>query len=200
MISYVKGILIESSPTRIVVDVQGIGYEIFIPLSSYENLPDQQKETKVFTYQHVREDALDLYGFLTIEEREVFKTLLGVNGIGAKLAMGILSGIAIDDLCEAIAQSNVKRLSSVPGLGKKTAERLVVELKDKIVTLSKRKISVGQIKTIGNKIYEDVTDALVALGYKSNAAEEALQKVLSEKGTSKLKTEDLVRKALQYVS
>ncbi|MFC2149391.1 Holliday junction branch migration protein RuvA [Candidatus Auribacterota bacterium] len=197
MISYLNGILRESSPARIVVEVSGVGYDLFIPLSTYENLPDINSQIKILTYQHVREDALDLYGFISHQERDLFKILIGVSGIGSKVAIGILSGIETGDFFEAVATGDTSRISSVPGIGKKTAERLIVELKDKLSSISHAKISVGSLRTGGGKVLDDVTEALKALGYKPAAAENAARKAVSD--DAKLSTEDLIRKALKYV-
>jgi len=199
MISYLAGKLVEAAPGKIVVEVAGVGYEVTVPQSSFEHLPDLQREVKVLTYQHVREDALDLYGFLTAEERDLFKTLLGISGIGPKVAIGILSGISIHEFYHAIAHHDTKRLSSISGVGKKTAERLVLELKDKVQSIPGSKITAGKAKTKEVQVFSDVSGALVALGYKPFIADNAARKVLDEKENAGLSAEDLVRKALKYV-
>ncbi|HRZ87143.1 MAG TPA: Holliday junction branch migration protein RuvA [bacterium] len=199
MISYLTGTLAESSPNRITVEVGGVGYDVAIPLSSYENLPDLNGKVKVLIYQHVREDVLDLYGFLTAGERDLFKTLLGVTGIGPKVAIGILSGIAQHEFYEAIAAHDTKRLSSVPGVGKKTAERLILELKDKVDVSAAASVSAGRPPMKGASLFGDVAGALVALGYKQFIAENAARKVMADQEGKALPAEDLVRKALKYV-
>lgn len=199
MISYLIGKLVEAGPAKIVVEVAGVGYDVTIPGSSHQNLPELQREVKILTYQHVREDALDLFGFLTVEERDLFKTLLGITGIGPKVAVGILSGISIHEFYHAIAHHDTKRLSSISGVGKKTAERLVLELKDRVQAMPAAKITVGKARSKEGQVFSDVAGALVALGYKPFIAENAARKVVDEKENAGLSAEDLVRKALKYV-
>lgn len=199
MISYLTGKLAESAPSKIVVETGGVGYDVFISSNSYQNLPPINSDVKIYTYQHVREDVLSLYGFISVEERDLFKTLIGISGIGPKVAIGILSGIAIDDFYSAVADQDIKKLSSISGVGKKTAERLVLELKDKIGAMPSVKINVGKAKTADGQISDDVSSALVALGYKPFAAQNAVKKALSDNQDKKLSMEDLMRKALKYV-
>jgi Holliday junction DNA helicase RuvA len=199
MIAYLYGKLVETAPTKIVVEVGGVGYHVTVPQSSYQDLPDLNRDVKILTYQHVREDALDLYGFITAEERDLFKTLLGITGIGPKVAIGILSGISIHEFYQAIAHHDTKRLSSISGVGKKTAERLVLELKDTVSAVPAVKITAGKAKSKAEQVFSDVAGALVALGYKPFIAENAARKVLDEKENAGLSAEDLVRKALKYV-
>src|SRR5512140_3308878 len=133
MISFLKGKLVEALPTQVVLDVNGVGYEALIPLSSYDKLPQPGQEVKLLTHLAVREDAHTLYGFMTAAERELFRLLINtVSGIGPKIALNILSGIAVTAFRGAVANGDVKALSQISGVGKKTAERIVVELKDKI--------------------------------------------------------------------
>jgi Holliday junction DNA helicase RuvA len=132
MIAYLNGILEEKSPSMAIVDVAGVGYEVFIPLSTYDRLPATGEKCKLYTHHEVREDAQLLFGFATQEERSTFRLLTGVSGVGPKIALAVLSGTSIGDVQLSIAESNAKRLSSIKGIGKKMAERIVVELKDKV--------------------------------------------------------------------
>jgi Holliday junction DNA helicase RuvA len=177
MIAQIRGELAYKSVDHIIVDVGGIGYRLFIPLSTFYTLPDAGP-VRMFVHTHVREDAFLLYGFLTIEEKELFATLIGISGVGPKLAVNILSHIPVADLKTAIVNSDVKRLSMLPGIGKKTAERLVLELKDKI------SLSAGIQPTSSDTAYAqssrmdplaDVASALVNLGYREAQARKILE-------------------------
>ena len=132
MITFLEGILEAKDPTHIVLNVGGVGYEVFIPLSSYDRLPDKGGACRVLIYDHIREDLHALYGFLTEEERSLFLRLIGISGVGPRLAITTLSGLSVRDLKAAVVQGDIKRLSSISGLGKKTAERIIVELRDKL--------------------------------------------------------------------
>ena len=129
MITFLEGTLVEKQPTRIVLAVHGVGYEVFIPLSSYDRLPEENAPCRILTHDHLREDAHLLYGFVTEAERGLFGMLLGISGIGPKTALSALSGLSVRDLKTAVVEGDVKRLSSISGIGKKTAERIVVELR-----------------------------------------------------------------------
>lgn len=196
MITSVKGTLTEISPTDITIDVDGIGYEILIPLSSFDRLPKVGSECKILTYLHVREDIHQLYGFMTHEERDLFKLLITVSGIGPKTALTILSGMNIENLRNAIASGDTDLLSEIPGIGKKTAQRIVVELKERIGG-----ISIKLPKPIPKEeelILNDAVRALVNLGYRQLPAQSAVEKALAEtKGEIKL--EELLKKALKYL-
>lgn len=176
MIALVKGELAYKSIDHVIIDVNGVGYRLFIPLSTFYSLPEDGP-VKLFVHTHVREDALQLYGFLTPEERELFATLIGISGVGPKLAVNILSHIPVAELKAAIVNSDVKRLSALPGIGKKTAERLVLELKDKL-TLSQGIDGAaggpGRIVVSGSDPFADVVSALVNLGYKEAQARKIL--------------------------
>ncbi len=176
MIALLRGTLAYKSIDHVIIDVSGVGYRLFIPLSTFYALPETG-EISLYTHTHVREDALLLYGFLTLEEKELFVTLIGISGIGPKLAVNILSHSPVADLKNAIATSDVKRLSGLPGIGKKTAERLVLELKDKIEPVA---ASTGtQTSSAGSPsakdLINDVISALVNLGYKENQARKVLE-------------------------
>ncbi len=159
MIAVINGKLIEKTPPQIVVDCQGVGYEVEVPMSTFYTLPELGSQIKLLTHFVVREDAQLLYGFATVEEKQAFRQLLKVNGIGAKSALSILSGVSLDDLIIAINQQDVAVLTQVPGVGKKTAERLLLELKDKFAMSDS--ISAGTTTSTT----QDILNALVALGY-----------------------------------
>lgn len=176
MIALLRGTLAYKSSDHVIIDVGGVGYRLFIPLSTFYSIPESG-EVALFTYTHVREDALLLYGFLTMEEKELFATLIGISGIGPKLAVNILSHIPAKDLKRAIAGGDIKRLSSLPGIGKKTAERLVLELKDKVGPLHDLP-EADDSKfggTAAGDLVNDVISALVNLGYKENQARKVLE-------------------------
>lgn len=176
MIALLRGTLAYKSIDHVIIDVNGVGYRLFIPLSTFYSLPETG-EISLYTHTHVREDALLLYGFLTLEEKELFVTLIGISGIGPKLAVNILSHSPVAELKNAIATSDVKRLSGLPGIGKKTAERLVLELKDKIepvaASTGTRTSSTGSPSA--KDLINDVISALVNLGYKENQARKVLE-------------------------
>jgi Holliday junction DNA helicase RuvA len=177
MIALVRGNLVYKSIDHVVIDVGGVGYRLFIPLSTFYALPETG-EASLYTHTHVREDALLLYGFLTLEEKDLFVVLIGISGIGPKLAINILSHIPAADLKNAIAAGDVKRLSGLPGIGKKTAERLVLELKDKIGPADMPATAAGTSPLAGQSsgvLINDVISALVNLGYKENQARKVLE-------------------------
>ena len=188
MIGRIKGILIESAPPRIVVDVHGVGYEIDVPMSTFYNLPAHGQEVTLLTQMIVREDAQLLFGFLSAEEREAFRLLLKVSGIGARTALSILSGLSVTDLANAVAMQESALLTKVPGIGKKTAERLLLELKDKLTgTLADAGISSPAGSTM-----TDIINALIGLGYSEREARLAVKKLPEDTTVS-----DGIRWALQ---
>ena len=189
MIGRIKGQLIESNPPRIVVDVHGVGYEIDVPKSTFYNLPSLGSEVTLLTHMIVREDAQLLYGFLTAQERETFRQLLKVSGIGARTALSILSGLSVSDLVNAVALQQASLLTRVPGIGKKTAERLILELKDKLTgTLSDVTV------TTPNSVTADIINALIGLGYSEREANLAGKKLPEDISVS-----DGIRMALQNI-
>jgi Holliday junction DNA helicase RuvA len=197
MIVFLEGILDEKEPTRAVVQAGGVGYEVFIPLSSFDRLPAEGQRVRIQIYDHVREDDHLLYGFMTDDERRVFILLLSVTGIGPKLALSVLSGLTTRDFKVAVASGDAKRLSTVQGIGKKTAERIILDLKDKVGTPQILEAEAppaatdpGAIKT------RDAVLALVALGYKRGDAEALIRKALSGADASSLDVEAVLRKAL----
>jgi len=198
MITFLQGKLVEVLPTQIVVGVNGIGYEVLIPLSSYDKLPQPGQEVKVLTHLVVREDAHVLYGFMSSAERELFRMLINtVSGIGPKIALNILSGISVTAFRGAVANGDVKSLSQISGVGKKTAERIVVELKDKIGAAGAwEALSAQRALTPEDQKVNDAVLALMALGFKQIEAHDSIraaQAVLGEKAT----VEELVRASLK---
>ncbi len=189
MIASLKGKVLHKSPEQVIVDVGGVGYQVLVPLSCLCNIPDPGNEVFLHTYTYVREDALHLYGFSTDEERKVFTTLLGINGIGPKLALAILSGMPLERFIEAVGCEDVAAITSIPGLGKKTAARLILELKEKLPKSSA--IASGKL------IADDAVSALVNLGYKKSLAEEAVKMGMRDDNAS---IEIIIRDALKYLT
>ena len=198
MIGHLRGTLLEKHPNNVVVEAAGVGYEVFIPVSTYARLPDVGAEVKLRIHTHVREDAFLLYGFASLEERTIFEKLITVSGIGAKVALGVLSGIAPVELLSALGSGDVAMLTRIPGIGKKTAERMIVELKDKIESMGAGLPSSSVIATSPlNALEQDVLSALVNLGSQRSAAEAALKKAKAENVATDF--EALFRRTLQLV-
>lgn len=196
MISHLEGTLVEKNPTRIVVDVGGVGYDVFIPLSSYDRLPEAGERCRILTHHHVREDAHTLFGFATEAERDLFRRLLDVSGIGPKTALCALSGLAVRDLKAAVVTGDVKRLSSISGIGKKTAERIIVELRDRIKPGEALEAVAGAAEPSPEDArLRDAILALVSLGYKQADALKRVQ-AAAAKLPAESTVEDLVRRAL----
>jgi Holliday junction DNA helicase RuvA len=198
MITFLHGKLIESLPTQAIVEVQGIGYEVLIPLSSYDKLPGPGQEVKLLTHLVVREDAHVLYGFMSVAERELFRLLINnVSGIGPKIALNILSGISVVAFRGAVAGSDVKALSQISGVGKKTAERIVVELKDKIgVAGAWEAVSAQRGLSPEDQKVNDGVLALMALGFKQLEAHDSVRQAQAVLGPTAT-VEDLVRACLK---
>jgi Holliday junction DNA helicase RuvA len=202
MIAYLSGKLFEKEANLIIVDVGGVGYEVIIPLSTFYDLGEIGEDVSLRIFTYVREDVFQLFGFKTVRERELFLLLISVSGIGPKSAITALSGMSADEIISAIRQNNLARLNSIPGVGKKTAERLVIELRDKIGKLSavssEEMKSEGIQQTSGDDVYEDAISALINLGYQRNAAEKALKQAMQE-GTE-MSVQKLLRKSLQFLA
>jgi holliday junction DNA helicase RuvA len=197
LISFLEGVLVEKHPTRVVIDVHGVGYEVFIPLSSYDRLPLLNQPCRILTHQHVREDDLRLFGFVTEAERKMFLMLTGVNGIGPKTAITTLSGMTVRELRKSIVDGDVKRLSSISGIGRKTAERMIVELKDKMDVGDVLEAAAGGGEaTEADSAMRDAALALVALGYKQEQATKMVVEVLQRSVGSALGVEEIIKKAL----
>ncbi len=184
MITHLSGTLVESDPSRVTIDVQGVGYDVQIPSSSFNHLPPPGESTRIFTHLVVREDAHILFGFATTEERELFRLLIGtVSGIGPKIALNVLSGMTPGDFAQAVSEGNTARLSKISGLGKKTAARIVVELKDKLKTPGTLPGTAEAAAQSGPKqVLRDAVAALVALGYKQPDAEKRVKAALAMLG------------------
>ncbi len=178
MIGYLKGQLLQKKPNVILVDIHGVGYEVFIPLTSFYELPAEGSEVSLKIHTHVREDALTLFGFHTQREKDLFLKLISISGIGPKLAISILSGAQVEELAQAIAESNLVRLTAIPGIGRKTAERLVLELKSQISPFLLPETQAAREAGAPSPLEEDVLSALVNLGYPRASAEKALSVVL----------------------
>src|SRR3954452_18170811 len=185
MITFLHGKLVDAVPTQVTIDVHGIGYEVLIPLSSFDKLPSRGQEVSILTHFAVREDAHVLYGFMTTAEREMFRLLINnVSGIGPKIALNVLSGMNVVALRGAVANSDIKSLSQISGVGKKTAERIVVELKDKIGPAGAWEASSAQrsLAPEDQKV-NDAVLALMALGFKQIEAHDSVRKVQQSAGT-----------------
>ncbi len=194
MIALIRGHLIVKVPQHVIVDVHGVGYKVYIPLSAFTRLPSQGEEVTVHTYTHMREDAIQLYGFLTAEERDFFTTLLTISGIGPRMGLNIMSGTSLSNLMEIVDKEDVKRLSMIPGVGKKTAARLILELKEKLIPVSP---SVGE-GCIDPKIAADALSALINLGYPRTRAQEAID--LVGKSSRDITIEEIIREALRNLA
>ncbi|HPN38869.1 MAG TPA: Holliday junction branch migration protein RuvA [Melioribacteraceae bacterium] len=196
MIGYLKGNIINLAPTKLLLDVNGVGYNIFISLNTYNKLNSLQNPVAVFTHLSVRQDSMDLYGFYSASEKEMFELLISVTGIGPKLALGILSGIQTDELKNAVSMGNIGRIKAVPGIGKKTAERLILELKDKMFQIKDETTSTGFSKSF--EIKADAVAALNMLGYSPKFTEKIIKQVLDD--TPNISLEELIKLALSYLN
>ncbi|MAT59326.1 MAG: Holliday junction branch migration protein RuvA [Melioribacteraceae bacterium] len=195
MIGYLTGKIISIKPTEVLLDVNGVGYLIHISLNTFEKISNQQGLVSLHTYLSVKEDALDLFGFFTKDEKEMYQLLISVNGIGPKLGLSILSGIQINDLKEAIKTGNLSRLISIPGIGRKTGERLLIELRDKVDSLAS---SIEASPTENYKIKSDAIAALVSLGYNLKSAEKAVRNAIVKDAA--ISIEDLIKEALSELN
>ena len=180
MIALISGKIVYKGISHVVIDAHGVGYRIFIPLTTFYELPEAGQIITLHVHTHVKQDAINLFGFYTVQERDLFQLMLSVSGIGPKMSMNILSGISVQEMLRAISGGDVRKLISIPGLGKKLAERLILELKEKVV----KKMMAEEVPAMDNQqkineiIKEDVLSALINLGYKSNIAQAAIDKVL----------------------
>ncbi len=195
MITFVEGRVDVKQPTRVELNVGGIGYEILIPLSSYDRLPVTGEVCRILTVDYVREDQHRLFGFMTEEERRIFGLLMGISGIGPKLALSALSGLSVRELIVAISTGDTKRLSSISGVGKKMAERMVVELKDKLSAAEQLGAAAGSTEgDEGSSVSRDAALALIALGYSDADASKMVQRVIVDPAVDTV--EAIIRKAL----
>ena len=200
MIAMISGKIVYKGISHVVIDAQGVGYRVFIPLTTFYVLPENGHDVTLHIHTHVKQDGINLFGFYTIQERDIFELMLTVSGIGPKMSINILSGISVSELLNAISKGDLKKLISIPGLGKKTAERLILELKEKVI---KRMIIEETPEGTDRQrekdiIKEDALSALVNLGYKNNIAQDALDKVMNEL-TTDLAMEQILKKTLKIL-
>jgi Holliday junction DNA helicase RuvA len=205
MIAHLSGTLLSKQATSVILDVGGVGYEVTIPLSTFYEMEDAGSKVQLRIYTHVREDALQLYGFKTTRERELFLRLISVSGIGPKLGITLLSGMSADEMIASIRTNNLARLTLIPGVGRKTAERLVVELRDKIAALSSVELEdelgakpVPSETPTADAVRADALSALVNLGYQKSAAEKSVTAAVSEGG--EITVESILRRSLRRLA
>jgi len=201
MIAFLSGKLLEKHANTVIVDVGGIGYEVTIPLSTFYELGEPGTDVELRIYTHVREDAIQLFGFKTLRERDLYLKLISVQGIGAKSGVTMLSGMSADEIVAAIRSNDLGRLTAIPGVGRKTAERLVIELRDKVGELAAAAGAAAAISADelpAGAVFDDALSALVNLGYQKAAAERALKKVVQD-GTE-MSVQKLLRKSLQVLA
>jgi Holliday junction DNA helicase RuvA len=200
MIARLSGILIEKTITQCVVDIHGAGYRVVVPLTTFYELPEQGQPVVLHVHTHVREDAIQLYGFHTPAEREAFDLLISVSGIGPRLAVNVLSGIAAGDLIRAVTQEDLKRLTAIPGVGRKMAERMILELKDKMGRIEAETALCGAPASVPDeRVKEDALSALVNLGYKGAAVKEIVERILKE-ATPLPSLDQLLKQALRALA
>jgi Holliday junction DNA helicase RuvA len=200
MIAHLTGILFSKSPQSVIVDTAGVGYQIFIPLSTFYQLPDELEKVNLHVYTHVRQDVIQLFGFQTERERAVFSLLISVSGIGPKLALNILSGIGLDDLLSAIGRADSERIAAVPGVGKKTSQRITLELKEKVSDIYEgiEVLPRDKVQIRNKEIFDDALSALINLGYPSRSAKIVIENVLRNDNDINLDT--LLKEALRNMA
>jgi len=198
MINQLTGKILQKSPTETTIDVGGVGYQVFTPVTTFDRLPDIGETVTVFTYLHVREDAMQLFGFSTKQDKELFRKLITISGVGPKLAQTVMSGLSYDELIRAIQQGNIIQLNKIAGVGKKTAERLVVELRDKLAEIQLAEEQPG-VKT-ADTIQAEGLLALTTLGYSRSASENALRSAVAELNGENVTLEELIKAALRRLS
>jgi Holliday junction DNA helicase RuvA len=197
MIARLTGVLAEKSADRIIVDVRGVGYEVHIPFSTYYELGSESDAVTLQIYTHAKGDQLSLYGFSTVREKELFTRLIQVSGIGPRLGIAILSGMPVDEFLEAVAAKDLARLYAVPGVGKKTAGRIVLEMRDRLQGLAPP-VETVSLTGVPAQLRQDVVSALVNLGYVKRIAEKAVTQVLKQESPDRF--EDLLRSTLRKIS
>ncbi len=195
MIGYLKGILIQKKPNMVLLDVHGVGYVITIPVSAFYDLPDEGNELSLFIHTHVREDILALYGFRTTSDKSLFEKLITVSNVGPKMAISFLSGLTANELIPAIQRQDILKLTSIPGVGRKTAERVCLELREQLPVL----LSEAAVEHKDKPAREDLISALVNLGYHRCVAERTVKTVLDQ-SKSEDSFEVLLRNSLQNIS
>ena len=200
MIARISGQLIYKSVSHVIVDVHGIGYRIFVPLTTFYELPDTSQPVTLHVHTHVKDDAINLFGFNSCEDKTVFQLMILVSGIGPKLAMNILSGISAAELIRAVSQGDLNRLVHIPGVGKKMAERMILELKEKMAKIrSYESVDMGVSIVSTDEIKGDALSALINLGYKSQTAKSALDSIISDSAES-LTLDVLLKKTLKILA
>ena len=205
MIAHLSGTLLSKEPNLVVVNVGGVGYEVNIPLSTFYDLDDEKSDVQLLVYTHVKEDALQLYGFKTANERKLFVHFISVSGVGPKLGIALLSHMKADELIESIKSNNLARLTQIPGIGRKTAERLVVDLRDKMIQLSQAQVAAETgvrpettYVSSEDSVRADALSALLNLGYQRSGAEKAIDAALVEGGD--ITVESILRRALKKLA
>lgn len=204
MIAYLSGKIFDKSPDTVIVNVGGIGYDVQISLTTFYELGETGSDVELRIYTHVREDAIQLFGFNTEREKQLFLKLISVQGVGARSAVTMLSGMKPDEIIAALRTENLAKLTAIPGVGKKTAERMVIELRDKIASLSSIASAIGNVteplsgEFSESSVFDDALSALVNLGYKKDAAEKALRQALKD-GTEQ-NVQKLLRASLQILA
>jgi Holliday junction DNA helicase RuvA len=198
MIAHLRGRLLEKHPNRVIVDVNGVGYDVHVPLSTFYEMAEPGEEIALRIHTHVREDALLLYGFATPLELQIFERLISVSGIGPKLALAVLSGIEPNELVSAIRTANVARLTGIPGIGKKIAERIGLELKDKMGSFVAAEMAASHTTAAGETLRDDVLSALMNLGYHRPLAERAVDSAIKKSAGSSF--ENVLKYALRELA
>ncbi len=200
MIAHLTGIVLRKSTQALIIENNGVGYEVIVPFSTFYTLPKEDERVSLHIHTHVREDAIILFGFHTPLEKDIFLMLISVSGIGPKLAINILSGIGPDELLEAMAQGNALRLQAIPGVGKKTAERIALELKDKALKVrgESKELPTGILGDKDEGVYDDALSALLNLGYPAKSAKRAVEKAITQ--TKDVTLEGLIKEALRFLA
>jgi holliday junction DNA helicase RuvA len=205
MIAHLSGTLLTKEPNSVIVDVSGVGYEVSIPLSTFYELENEGSNVKLRIYTHVKEDALQLYGFKTTRERELFVNFISVSGIGPKIGIALLSGMSADELVASIKNNNLARLTLIPGVGRKTAERLIVDLREKMTALAASQVaedpgtqSDSSVPSSQEDVRSQALSGLLNLGYQKSAAEKAIDSALSEE--SEPTVESVLRRGLRKLA
>ena len=200
MIAHLSGKLLYKSAESLTVDVGGVGYEVFAPLTTFYALPDEGAMISLLIYTYVKEDAIKLFGFLTPAEKKLFIKLIGVSGVGPKLGLNILSGMETNDLARAIRSGDIVRMNAIPGVGKKTAERLILELRDKLDYTMLPEEEAPQVAAGDKSVEDDTLSALVNLGYKSADVEKVLARLRQENDDRQWTVEELIKQSLKIMS
>ena len=201
MIAFIRGQLLEKYPNRVIVDVNGVGYEVHVPLSTFYGMTDLGAEVSFRVHTHVREDALTLFGFATSLELQIFEQFIGVNGVGPRLALAVLSGIEPHELVRAVRNGDVARLTAIPGVGKKTAERIGLELKDRLPAVGEAELPSGELKpSTPAELRGNVLSALLNLGYHQPLAERAVNTALTSTTGGERSFEQTLKQALRALA